>query len=546
MDLGPDFPGTNLVIWINMRHLIRLFVVGILFFQISFAYAGDKVRVLIFSAPFGSGHDAAAKRIKEILTEHYSRDGQEVEVVVKNTLDFSPPWLVNIALKQFSSVQTNAPIIYSVLFKNYTDGAHKVEHAGQMKLFKQLGVNAKQMNQFIKTGAFQDEAGRPVEPTAIFSTWPGSTEALIYLRRNKNPEFSEALNRIPLAHVQTDNAKDDVYFQLFAQDTVGRPGADVVYVPSLEIYNEYTEKLGFKNVVFTGMPLRLNGSQLPTVEDRESEKRAAREKLGIDPNAKTIMIEAGKNGATNYAAIIASIVKFNHQENLNIIAACGENDQYITMLKAFAEGAKPGTAEYKKLLKEMKELYNPKIIKNVLKKGFQAFKQEPIMTLNELSQLIQAGLPRNVQLIVRGFEPLAPLRTASDVILTKPGGLSTAEIAAANGRPMIILQEYASGEALPNGPLFAEKNLAVINNNISTVGTDVIDLLSDETKLAKMYEAAQAFRKQFKLERVIPFVDKAILESTSRPAIVETSPKIGILTRVASSCRLLLGIKSNP
>jgi UDP-N-acetylglucosamine:LPS N-acetylglucosamine transferase len=478
--------------------IVALLVLPIFFFG-SFSLAETVTKVLIFSAPFGSGHDTAAKRIKEIVSNMEVEGGGKVEVIVKNTLEFAPKFLADFALKNFSQVQTHMPVVYSFMFDNYLHKAYKVEHAGKMPLVGQLQISTKKMDAYIQE----------VNPDVIISTWPGSTEALIGMKRKVGSFVAKEKSRIKMAHVQTDNAAEDKYFQLFAQDRSGNQEMDMVFVPSREVFDEYVGNLGFKNVTFTGMPLIIKSANLPSYEQRESEKAMARHNLGLEKDVKTVMIEAGKNGAANYAVIIASILNSYPEERMNIIAACGDSESKKLMIEALGSGAARGTVLFKQLKKEMKELYNPKILKNLLKKGFSALKQKPVMTEREVENLIESGLPKNINLVVKGFVPLEPLRAASDVVLTKPGGLSTAELGA-EGRPMIILQEYASGEALPNGPLFARKNLAVINRDISTIGKDVAELLSDASRLQSMYASASKFRKEFDLGKVVPFVKSAL------------------------------------
>ena len=511
-------------------------IISIIFLSLVFSLqvlAVEPIRVMVFSAPFGSGHNTAANRIKDVITTHYKAQGIPVEIVVKNTLEFAPKFWVDIALKQFSLFQSHAPILYTAMFEHYLNQANKVENAGEMKLFKQLRIDTNKMDAFIARDGFKNSSGQGVAPDLVFSTWPGSTEAIINLRNQKNSQYSRLSTKIPLAHVQTDNATHDRYFHLFAQGADGQRGADVVYVPSVEVYNEYV-RLGFKNVVFTGMPLKLKTDQLPSREDRELEKQNARKELGLPIKNRTIMIEAGKNGGTNYAVIIASLIKFSEGMPLNIIAACGENEAYLAKLELLKSGARRGTAEFKTLLAEMKELYSPRNLKKFLKIGKKVFVLNPTMTKAEVESFIEAGLsPAHVNLIGRGYGPLEPLRAASDVVLTKPGGLSTAELGA-EGRPMIVLQEYASGEALPNGPLFEKKNLAVINPEITLVGAQVNDLLGDEAKLASMYNSSNEFRLQFKLERVIPLVERV------RHATANSSETQNSFTHVSSKTEIEL------
>lgn len=481
-------------------------IILLVFISIS-CFSEPARRVLIFSAPFGSGHNAAAARIKEKIELEFQSEGSEVEVKVVNTLEFAPKWLTDIALHNFSKIQTHAPILYSYLFEKYINRANKTDHAGEMSLFKDLRIDANGFEDFILNKSFVDAENKAVPPDVIISTWPGATELLMYLKHKKDSLYNRFSKRIPIAHVQTDNADHDRYFQQFAKDRNGNNAADVVYVPNKEIFDTYTE-MGIDNVEYTGMPVKLNGSELPTFEERQLEKQKYRSELGLDSSIKTIMIEAGKNGAANYSAIIASILKFNPNEKFNIIAACGDNESYQKILEALSKGVKRGSKDFEMIHKELKELYSPKTIKNFLRKGLAVFSAEPVMTKDEVFALIEKGLPNNIRLIVKGYVPLDPLRRAADLILTKPGGLSTAELGV-DGRPMIILQEYASGEALPNGPIFQKKNLALIAEDISKIGENVKGFYSDEHLAKEMYIASARFRKEFNLGKIMPFVKEA-------------------------------------
>jgi hypothetical protein len=236
----------------------KIFLILLFAFQLVLAQSQiEPVRVLIFSAPFGSGHDAAAARIRETLESHYTKNGQPVEIIVKNTMDFAPKWLTDFALKQFARLQGELPIIYSHFFESYMNQALKVEHAGQMTLAQNLLVNKNAVDSFIVSGAFK---GKPAD--VVFSTWPGSTELLIKLRHSEKSLLTRHTPKIPLAHVQTDNAEHDKYFQLFARDAKGNVGADMVFVPSREVYDAY-RALGIENMQLTGMPVILKGD-LPT------------------------------------------------------------------------------------------------------------------------------------------------------------------------------------------------------------------------------------------------------------------------------------------
>lgn len=516
----------------------KIFFIVFFAFQLVIAQTQvEPIRILIFSAPFGSGHDAAAARIRETLETHYTKNGQPVNIIVKNTLDFAPKWITNFALMQFSKLQGEMPIVYSYFFENYMNQALKVEHAGQLTLAQNLLVSQKSVDRYIVADAF---SGHPAD--VVFSTWPGSTELIIQLRHNANSLLAQHSPKIPLAHVQTDNAENERYFQLFAKDNKGNVGADMVFVPSREVYDAY-RAAGIENMQLTGMPVILKGD-LPIPEKRQEEKETARLALGLEPNAKTLMIEAGKNGAANYAVMIFSIAKQFKTEPINVIAGCGQNSQYLKLIETLIKGAKSGTPEFKALLKEMKELYQPRNIKKFMKQGTAAFKNAPAVSKEEVIRFIENGIPQNVKVIARGFVPLEPLRSASDIIITKPGGLSTSELGA-QGRPMIILQEYASGEALPNGPLFERKGLAVISPDIVYVGRESYEMLNDPVRLQKMYAASAEFRKSFQLSRVVDYVTGFLAQRPVK-AVQADSVKVvphqeSVLKRLVRSCLSVVG-----
>lgn len=100
-----------------------------------------------------------------------------------------------------------------------------------------------------------------------------------------------------------------------------------------------------------------------------------------------------------------------------------------------------------------------------------------------------------------GFVPLDNLRAAADVVVTKPGGLSTTELAGRN-LPMVIVNEYASAEALPNVSAFEAQGLAIVNYDLNQVGRDVLELIQDPSQLEQMRQAGHKFKQTLRPELV--------------------------------------------
>lgn len=83
------------------------------------------------------------------------------------------------------------------------------------------------------------------------------------------------------------------------------------------------------------------------------------------------------------------------------------------------------------------------------------------------------------------------LMSASDIIITKPGGLTTAE-ALAKGLPMVIVNPIPGQEA-NNAQFLTQIGAAEQISDISEVGSKIETLLTDQPKLKQMREAARAY-----------------------------------------------------
>jgi len=493
-----------------MLRTLLLFLSCILTFN---AFAGP-LRIIIFSAPFGAGHDKAAAAIKSMVVRHYQEQGIEVDpntdIIVKNTMEFAPKWVGKFATWAFIKLQNNLPAIYSFFFNDYLkkfEGNNlPLESRGALAFHRTLFINKEKMQNFIINEAFKDAEGKPVLPTIVFSTWPGSTEALISIVREQGFTFSNGdgkYHEIKIGHVQTDNGHER-YFRLLAE------GVDIAFAPSREIYEGLIKSgLSPDRVKLTGMPVPL-GPDLPSYEVREAQKKAARTELGLDPEARTVMIEAGNNGGANYVSIIAATMRAMPNEPLNFIAACGKNAEKLALVQAFIKGAKRGTPEFKRLKNEMKDLTHPARLSSFLQRGFSVFKLKPLLTVAEAEAMIEQGIAGRANVIAFGFNDIMEkLRSAADIIATKPGGVSTNE-AGVRGFLMAIMLQYASGEALPNGPLFKKLNLATLSEDTTVIGKAIADVLNDKDLRQKMYEAAIEFRKDFNLELILPVIDEAM------------------------------------
>ncbi|MEN6490224.1 MAG: glycosyltransferase, partial [Smithella sp.] len=195
----------------------------------------------------------------------------------------------------------------------------------------------------------------------------------------------------------------------------------------------------------TGMPV-----SIPADDENGSKEYLTR--IGLDPNIKTITIAGGKEGAGDFRDIITRI-SAEVKEPLQILAVCGRNEKQRRTLFA-----------------------------------------------------MQNQIPAPLKLAVMGLIPQADLVSfirASDVFITKAGGLSPAE-AFTLGKPTILLN-VISGHERENAELFSKMGMAEFNRDIKEVGRQVLMLLYDQKKQASMLAAQAVYRANINIEKIARF-----------------------------------------
>jgi processive 1,2-diacylglycerol beta-glucosyltransferase len=97
-------------------------------------------------------------------------------------------------------------------------------------------------------------------------------------------------------------------------------------------------------------------------------------------------------------------------------------------------------------------------------------------------------------IVVLGFvNNIHEFMSSSDIIITKPGGITTAEALAKN-IPMIIIMPIPGQEA-SNTAYLTEKNAAIKVENLDEINLAVDDLLAHPQKLNSLRESAAAISK---------------------------------------------------
>ena len=162
-----------------------------------------------------------------------------------------------------------------------------------------------------------------------------------------------------------------------------------------------------------------------------------RDKHGLAPDRTTILLSAGGFGVGSVDALVNSLLPLQHRAQ--VVAICGRNEELKKRLTKLAGRIKPDAA--------------------VLVKPFGYTKE------------------------------MDELMTASDLVLGKPGGLTTSE-ALAKGLVFVIVNPIP-GQEERNSDHLLEAGVAIRCNNLHTLSYKLDQLLADPQRVQSMKTNAQ-------------------------------------------------------
>ena len=360
-----------------------------------------KLKILILSAPIGSGHRMAAVALEEALLRL-----ENVEVAQGNVFTFFPSWLGNGFLKCYEKVLTFCPSLYAFSYRwsNREGGSLWMRNLVNSVLLH-LGK------------AFLDE----VKPDVVFSTHATPTGILSQYKQKYD-------NHLWLGVVVTDFTVHrwlvcpgvDAYFvadeKLFGQ--IGDP-SDFCVVKAGQVNSEpgpdASGVAGKKSqpsamlpvIVASGIPVR---AAFAEQNDIASTRQEVRKRFGWSADAFVCLLAGGGGGMLPMEEIVVSLYNKKY-ENIHVIAVAGHNDGLRKKLEAVRKAfmVKPVYAENRNDAKSV--------------------------SADDPSRQSQNYGSR---LAVLGFTDEMPqLMQAADVVVTKAGGVSLAECLACGANILI-------------------------------------------------------------------------------------------------------------
>ena len=210
-------------------------------------------------------------------------------------------------------------------------------------------------------------------------------------------------------------------------------GVDYYIVPCLEAKERFIKKgIHPDSVKVYGIPMRPQFAL-------QLDKRPIAEKLGLNPNLPTILVMGGGQGLGPIKDTVKSLIRVNM--DFQIIVLAGINKKILSTLERFSK-------------KSLKKILIFEFANNV----------------DELMEL-------------------------ANLIITKPGGMTTAE-SLAKGLPMVIVNPIP-GQEMRNTDFLLKNGIAIRIDDTNDIGEEVELLLKSPERLTAMSQQAYAHAKPY-------------------------------------------------
>ena len=279
--------------------------------------------------------------------------------------------------------------------------------------------------------------------------WKNEKRRLFFDKLNAAPLIKMIREYDPDWIVCTHFLPSEIVSDLKAKGKVDRPQAIVVtdfdmhalwlcrnyehYFVALDETKVYLETLGFpaEKITVSGIPIA------PKFSETKS-KQAMREKFGLDADVPTVILSLGGFGVGRIGTLLDALRSIRRP--VQILAMCGRNEE---------------------LKKELDSKSKTDDVVRVIPVGYT----------KEMDEYM----------------------TASDLIVGKPGGLTTCE-ALAKGLVFVIVNPIP-GQEERNSDHLLENGTAIRSNNPATLGYKIEQLLDDPARLERMHRNALALAR---------------------------------------------------
>ena len=285
------------------------------------------------------------------------------------------------------------------------------------------------------------------QPDIIISTHPFATEMISLLKE-------DGRITVPLICIMTDYAPHRAWIHPYVDS----------YIVSNEGMVDAMAKMGAPRE-------RVHPYGIPVDESfyEKMNRTEVLEQMGLSPDKPTILIMAGSFGVSNILRIYNNIIKVNL--DFQIIVITGKNERLY-------------------------EAFNKLIIRNS--------RQKP---LHNASVKLKPKPSKPTKLLFFTNEVYKYMQI-SDLIITKPGGLTVSEALACN-LPMAIF-DAIPGQESENADFLIDNNMAVKIQKGAACSETIYDLLSNQERLEKMRRSCSAFDKSSSGPKIVNEIQELV------------------------------------
>ena len=261
-----------------------------------------KLKILILSAPIGSGHRMAASALEEALLRL-----ENVEVVQGNVFDFFPSAIGKAFLKFYETVLAVCPWLYALSYRWSNQGGGSLWMRNQLN-----GILLRLGKTFIEE----------VKPDAVFSTHATPTGILSLYKQKYD-------SSLWLGVVVTDFT---VHRWLVC------PGVDAYFFADVKLFGQIDSAAGRSEtqpaLYGWGIPVR---GRFTEKQEPATIRREVRDRFGWSAGAFVCLLAGGGGGMLPMEEIVKSLQNEKFKD-IYVVAVTGHNDGLCKKLEALQKG----------------------------------------------------------------------------------------------------------------------------------------------------------------------------------------------------------------
>ena len=400
------------------------------------------MNVLILTASTGGGHNRAASALKQFIGEY----DPQTKVDVIDAIEECSATLNAMVVKGYKALVTLTPGLFGAMYKS-SDKKSALSDTVNL-VYQQC---AKKIEPIIDEYA----------PDVIISCHPFAGGILGYMKEQQGCT-------IPLISIVTDFLPHRTYISggIDAYITASAKAKEIL-VDEYEIAPDKVFDYG--HPVFDKF-----------YENHGRSREEVLDELGFSRDKRTVLVMAGSFGVSDILEIYENLLEI--EQDYQIIVITGKNKElYDAFEELISSQDDIVTRDEPEFIKSLSEDNIIRIIYNTSEDAIDNL----TTTYHQRTGKMK---PTRLFYFINNVDDYMH---AADLIITKPGGLTTSESIAC-ALPMVVFKAYP-GQEEQNAALLVENDIGVILENSADTVKTVGELIADSDRLTKMRESCRKY-----------------------------------------------------